>query len=216
MQSPSSGNASDSETDVDELDAQEMEMIDVRRYLVFDEPTKAGCDMKIMDADTVWHNLTTNADRTEGTEQGWGTVWRIDKDWYEWAARPGNVGQACKELGGARKSDSMHDGNVFVFEPSPSLMLLHSELLAKNQLCVLYAFANAVLLLLDEKSGTSNLMRLPRDVFDLMIDRTELCYEEFYHDETSKAHHKSHCPRAGKRLASTISPTSFDTNGASR
>ena len=83
MQLPSSDSDSDSETDVDELsegsDAQEVEMIDVRRYLIFDEPTKAGCDMKIMDADTVWHNLTTNADRTEDTEQGWGAVWCIDK-----------------------------------------------------------------------------------------------------------------------------------------
>ena len=67
-------------------------------------------------------------------------------------------------------------------------------------MCVQYAFANAVLLLLDEKGGTGNLMRLPRDVFDLMIDSTELCYEEFYHDESSKGASQIPLPRSWKKI----------------
>ena len=173
------------------FDAEGFELVDVSLYKIHAEHLNVVHIMTA--ADCKWHAVLLNALRTEGSEMLTGHLWKVDQNWLLEAARAMNRGKniteppgcasvltsikwnSCLSACGHVRAKALLSRVAF---QEPHAKLLHRMLVGEDRLCLPYAFANAVLLLLDE-SDPNELMHLPLDVFNQLSDEHGAIYKKY-------------------------------------
>ena len=173
------------------LDAEGFELVDVSLYKIHANHLNVVHIMTA--ADCKWHAVLLNALRTEGSEMLTGHLWKVDQNWLLEAARAMNRGKniteqpgcasvltsikwnSCLSACGHVRAKALLSRVAF---QEPHAKLLHRMLVGEDRLCLPYAFANAVLLLLDE-SDPNELMHLPLDVFNQLSDEHGAIYKKY-------------------------------------